>query len=417
VLRRSCLQTLGAAALSATANGLPAQDVPDQSPPGLKDAAARRNIRYGATDELNGQRPAAGYLELFARHCALLAPNLSSPSVWKSPGVHDFSRFQAVLDFARNQGIKLTGAHLLWHETAPAFLQEAGDRDRAQRLAVDHIQFMCKRFAGQVYAWNAINEAIEPRSGRADGLRDSPLLKQFGDGLFDIAFHAAREADPGALLVYNDYAMEMDTPAHEARRRALLGLLESFRKRNLPIDAIGLQTHLQLREFKFQPALYRRFLQEVAGHGVQILITEMDVLDLGAPSEFEPRDAAVADAYRKVLDVALDEKAVTTLVTWGLSDRYTWLRPSHSERFTRPDGLPTRPLPFDEQLKPKPAYWAIVRALEAAPTRPERARQGRRGRNRDQAGRNWSAAQTAGGTRPSSNYGEAAWGVSVGVAL
>jgi endo-1,4-beta-xylanase len=354
---------LGTAAFAAAA---------DEPPPALKDVAARRNIRYGATDELNGQRPAAGYLELFARHCALLAPNLSSPSVWKSADVHDFSRFQAVLDFASDHGIHLTGAHLLWHETAPAFLLEAADRNTAEHLAVEHIQAMCKRFAGQVYSWNVINEAIEPRNGRADGLRDSPLLKQFGDVLFDMAFHAAHEADPSAILVYNDYAMEMDVPAHEARRRALLKLLESWRKRNLPIDAIGLQTHLQWRDFKFEPSRYRSFLRDVAAHGVQIFITEMDVLDHGAPSEIEPRDAAVAEAYRRILDVALDETAVTTLVTWGLSDRYTWLRPSHAARFARPDGLPTRPLPFDDQFQPTPAYWAIVHALEAAPTRPAR---------------------------------------------
>ena len=332
----------------------------------LKDLAAKRGIRYGSTDELNGQKPAEGYLELFAEQCALLAPNLSSRSVWK-PGRHDFSRFQPVLDFAREKRIRLTGAHLLWHLTYPDWMVEAAN---AKQLALEHIRFMCRRFAGQVYSWNVLNEAIEPRYGRPDGLRDSPLFKQFGYELFDFAFHGAREADPNALLVYNDYSMELDTPEHEARRRALLGLLDGFKKRNLPVEAIGLQTHLKLAEFgKFQPALYRRFLQEIAARGLRILITELDVLDVPAPAEIQPRDQAVADVYRKILDAALDERSVETLVTWGISDRYTWLTGRTKPDYARPDGLPGRPLPFDAEFKPKPAYWAIVGALEGAPKR------------------------------------------------
>jgi endo-1,4-beta-xylanase len=363
MLRRTCLRTLGAAACAA----LHAEEAPL---PRLKDVAAKRNIQYGATEELNGQKPVPGYLDLFAGQCALLAPNLSSKSVWKENGDHDFSRFAIPLDFARAHSIRLTGAHLLWHESWPDWMQTVADPAEARRRAVAHIQFMARRFAGSAYSWNVINEAIEPRNGRPDGLRNTPLLKLFGDDLFDIAFRTAREADPAAQLVYNDYAIEMDTPDQAARRRALLGLLESFQKRKTPIDAVGLQTHLWLRNFKFQPELYRRFLKDLASFGVRIFITELDVFDLGAPSDIAARDQAVADAYRRVLEVALDEPAVSTLVTWGLSDRYTWITPRHSPRFAREDGLPSRPLPFDDQFQPKPAFRAIVRALESAPPRP-----------------------------------------------
>ncbi len=155
----------------------------------------------------------------------------------------------------------------------------------------------------------------------------------------------------------------MDTAEHEARRRALVALLDSFQKRKLPIDAIGLQTHMRLDQFRFQPAIYRQFLKDIAARGVKILITELDVLDLGAPSDIPQRDQAVADCYRRILEVALDEKALRAVVTWGLSDRYTWLTPKYSPKFTRSDGLPSRPLPFDEQFQPKPAYHAILKTF------------------------------------------------------
>jgi len=171
------------------------------------------------------------------------------------------------------------------------------------------------------------------------------------------------------VLVYNDYDTEYDSPESEARRRALLQLLDSFLDRRLPIDAIGLQTHIKLERFQFSPTIYRQFLKDIAARGVRILITELDVLDVGAPSDIRQRDQIVADAYKRVLEVALDEKALTAVITWGISDRYTWLNPGRTRSFGRPDGLPGRPLPFDDQFQPKPAYWALLKCLQSAPER------------------------------------------------
>ncbi len=103
--------------------------------------------------------------------------------------------------------------------------------------------------------------------------------------------------------------------------------------------------------------------------GFKIMITELDVLDLNTPSDIAARDQAVADLYRRFLDVALDQPALVTLVTWGLSDRYTWLTARRSPAYARRDGMPARPLPFDDSFLPKPAYFAILAALSHAPQR------------------------------------------------
>jgi endo-1,4-beta-xylanase len=185
----------------------------------------------------------------------------------------------------------------------------------------------------------------------------------------DFAFRAARQANVAPLLVYNDYNMEMDKPQHENRRRALLRLLESFRRDGTPVDAVGLQSHLRLDGSTFDESIYRAFLGEIAAMDFKILITELDVLDLDTPSDIAARDKAVADLYWRFLAVALDQTALISVVTWGLSDRYTWLTAKRDRSYGRADGMPARPLPFDDWYQPKPAYHALLAAFTAAPQR------------------------------------------------
>ncbi len=112
----------------------------------------------------------------------------------------------------------------------------------------------------------------------------------------------------------------------------------------------------------FDPSQYRRFLTKVADRGLAILITEMDVLDDGLPAAIGPRDRGVADVYASYLDTALSVPAVKSLITFGLSDRYTWLQ----EDYPREDGAERRPLPYDSDLAAKPAYHALRRELADA---------------------------------------------------
>jgi endo-1,4-beta-xylanase len=106
-------------------------------------------------------------------------------------------------------------------------------------------------------------------------------------------------------------------------------------------------------------------LSEIASRGLKILITELDVLDDGLPADRRIRDRVVADVYRRYLEATLEESAVDAVITFGLSDRYTWLQ----EDYPRKDGAPRRPLPFSEGLRAKPAYHALEHALETAPPR------------------------------------------------
>jgi endo-1,4-beta-xylanase len=104
--------------------------------------------------------------------------------------------------------------------------------------------------------------------------------------------------------------------------------------------------------------------------GIQIQITELDSTDEFAPASISGRDRCVADEYGRFLETALDEPAVKVLVTWGLSDRHSWIvRGEVGPDASRKDGLPSRPLPFDAAFTRKPAWTAIAQALQNAPSR------------------------------------------------
>ena len=112
-------------------------------------------------------------------------------------------------------------------------------------------------------------------------------------------------------------------------------------------------------------ARHKQFLKQVGDLGLKILVTEMDVHDQKLPADVQARDQAVAAVYYNYLSGMLAEKAVIAVLTWGLCNKYTWLNSRHP----RPDGLPIRPLPFDENMNPTPVWDAIARALDDAPPR------------------------------------------------
>lgn len=355
---------------AATLAGLPAIARAALSPelPSLKQLARAKGLIFGSDSDVTVADQPPQYAALFLSQCELMAPIMTWNYV-SSPDREEIIREDPNVSFAIKNGLKLTGSHFLWYQSLPPWFLAIKDRREAREAALTHIRTMGARYAGQVFSWNVVNEALNPLDGRPDGLRVGPFLEHLGPGIFDAAFRAARAADPHALLAYNDYNMEMDRADHDARRRALLRLLERLRRNGTPIDAVGLQSHLKLDGSRFDANVYRAFLKDIASMGYKILITELDVLDTNAPSAIGPRDEAVGDMYSRFLNVALDEPAVRAVVTWGLCDRYTWLTPASEPSFARADGLPTRPLPFDDALQPKPAFHALVNAFKSAPAR------------------------------------------------
>ena len=376
--RRSLL--LGAAGLAAagvTGAALPAAggSAASGGRTPLYRQAARRGIAYGsstATWQLEDQE----YAQLFAREAGILfteddllwyrlKPTPDSPL--------DFSFGDQIIAFAERHGMLVFGAHLVWDEGFGEGWTEDDlwglERAEARQLLFGTVRAVVRHYRGRVDAWSVANEVTDPEGVR--GLRtDVPWYETIGPSYVAEAFHIAHRQDPDALLVLNEFGFETvnefgDQPG--PRRRATLQVIDKLLADGVPVHALGIQAHLLADRFaqRFNPTAYRRFLDEVADRGLKILITEMDVLDDGLPANIVVRDRAVADVYRRYLEVTLDHHAVKALITFGLSDRYTWLQ----EDRPREDGAARRPLPFDEDLRPKPAYHALSRSLEDAPWR------------------------------------------------
>ncbi len=334
--------------------------------PTLRDVARRAGLLIGSASEIDLAGDPA-YAALIAANCSLFAPNMSWQRMSPTP-TENFAGLDANIGLARQHGLSLTGYHLLWHQRLPDWF-DALDRDAAERAIEEHVAAIGSRFGAQTASWNVVNEAIRPADGMPGGLRRSPLLEKFGTAFFDIAFHAAQRAAPQALRLYNDYDLELNTTDERMRRRALLGLIDELLRRSVPIQAVGLQSHLRTRSFdRFDPAEYRRFLNELAARNLDIFITELDVHDL-ATGDLLSRDNRIADIYARFLDAALSHPRVGAVVFWGLSDQYSWLNDPTRPNYARPDGLPGRPLPFDTELRPKPAFDAIERTMTSAAQR------------------------------------------------
>jgi len=366
ITRRS---VLAAALAEAGMAAAPTGHADAASTPSLKKAAAQIGLRFGSESDVDFRAAAPAYGELFIRHCDLFAPQ----TPWSQTARIQFAREPQWQDpnilFARDHGMPLTGGHLLWHNSTPLWFEQLPSQSAAEQAVASHIAAMTRRYASEAYSWNVVNEALEPRDGRADGLRNSQLLRKLGPDFIARAFSLARQSAPNALLVYNDYGFEFARPDDEARRTALLRLLDRLQSARAPIDAVGLQSHLRLGGATFDPEIYRNFLHEIAGRGLAIVISELDVLDVELTPIVATRDADVAALYTAFLNTALDERAVTALVSWGLVDRYSWLNLQHLPAFARWDRQPVRPLLFDNAFRPKPAFDAVFAALQSAPPR------------------------------------------------
>ena len=337
--------------------------------------ARRRGIAYG-TSAATWQLEDTEYAALFAREAGILftEDDLLWYRLKPTPDAElDFSYGDQIVAFAERHGMAVFGAHLVWDEGFGEGWTEDDlwglERAEARKLLFGTVRAVVRHYRGRVDVWSVANEVTSPEGVR--GLRtDVPWYETIGPSYVAESFHIAHAQDPHALLLLNEFGFETvnqygDQPG--PRRRATLQVLDRLLAQGVPVHGLGIQAHLLADRFaeRFHPASYRRFLDEVADRGLKILITEMDVLDDGLPADVAVRDRGVADVYRRYLDVTLDHPAVKALITFGLSDRYTWLQ----EDLPREDGAARRPLPFDEDLKPKPAYHALAHSLRDAPWR------------------------------------------------
>ena len=284
-------------------------------------------------------------------------------------GVWNWEKADKIANFCRQNGIKLRGHCLCWHSQFAdwMFTDKKGKEVKKEvfyeRLR-EHIHTVVNRYKDVVYAWDVVNEAMAddngggPRWGRFGGQEPSPYrqsrhFRLCGDEFIAKAFQFAREADPNALLFYNDYSC-----VDEGKRERIYNMVKKMKDAGVPIDGIGMQGHYNIyfpSEEQLEKAIVR--FKELVKH---IHITELDIRmnqEMGGQLQFsrgENRPVAgymntmLTDQYSRVFKIFRKHKDVIDCVTfWNLGDRDSWL------------GVNNHPLPFDENYKPKQAYYAI----------------------------------------------------------
>ncbi|KLI63401.1 endo-1,4-beta-xylanase [Aurantiacibacter marinus] len=382
--RRAALAGLAAVPLSACAARMPGPGASEATPAESLDAIAMRGGRRfgsaiastpGNADAGSVQNPR--YTAVIEAECGLVVPEneMKWQAIRPDAQSYDFSRMDSIVAWAQASGQEVRGHTLLWHRPQwfPDWLNNydfgASPASEAARLLTDHIRTVTNRYRGTISSYDVVNEAI-------DHDRNAPietsLSRAMGspEAVIDLAFHTAREQLPEGQLVYNDY-MSWE-PAHLKHCADVLRLLEGMVSRGVPVDALGIQSHIEM--FEIDPATgvgpyaerqWRAFLDEVTGMGLRLLITEFDVKDAALPGDIATRDRKVADYTRRYFDLMLEYDAhLDDILAWGMVDQYNWLQ--YFGNAARPDGLEIRGAPYSSDYQAKPIRDAIAQSLASA---------------------------------------------------
>ena len=311
-------------------------------------------------------------MALFSRHfnSATCENSMKPIETERIQGVLTFDTPDRVVDFVLgNKGAVMRGHCLIWHSQCPDWLTE--DSTQVFKRMKEHIFAVMNHYKGKVYCYDVVNEAIDDGRGF---LRNSQWLRVAGEHFIDSAFVYAHQADPDALLFYNDYGLN-----NPAKREKCYQLVKGMLERGIPIHGIGMQGHYNVNmDYNTVDESLTRF-EEL---GVLIQFTELDIAGggpdrrrqrqqqqdqmaglggysgdggLAAPELTEEQkarqDSLVTEAYKKFFAVVKKhKKSIHTITFWGLADNYSWLN-SRSRQ--------NAPFLFDGEYKAKSAYFAV----------------------------------------------------------
>ncbi len=328
------------------------QQTAAQRPDSLRALAERRALNVGAavSPDLIGSE-----LE-YRRTLGSEFNMLTAENVMKWQPIHpardrySFCPADQLVAYARANGLKIRGHALVWHNQNPSWLTSGNfDRDELLEILRDHIFSVAGRFRGEITEWDVVNEAFE-----GDGsLRDTIWLRGIGPEYIDLAFQWAHAADPSAKLFYNDYSIEV----RNRKSDAVLQLLQGMLQRGIPVHGVGFQAHLGAEAgLRVGKQALLENMRRFGDLGLETNITEFDVR-LRTPAT--PQDlSAQAEVYQDLIQACLEAGSCTSFVMWGFTDKYSWI-----PGFFTGYGAA---LPFDEDYQPKPAYEALIGALQPA---------------------------------------------------
>ncbi|GAA2258977.1 beta-xylanase [Streptomyces ruber] len=325
----------------------------------MRDLAAvlPRPIRMGTALAAGPLLTDSAYRRTAGEEFSMLTPENDFKPQFVQPrrGVFAFAEGDVLVDFAEANRMKVHAHTLVWFEALPAWMRAEMTHGQRRRVMVEHIRAVAGHFRGKVAEWDVVNEPMsdedEDYSNGNRGVRPQLWFEAMGEQYIDIAFHAAREADPHAVLYLNEYGVEEDGP----RWDALYALLIRLKERGVPIDGVGFQDHEYAVGDRTDPEVFRRKVRALAGLGLKARVSEADVLVDEDEEDVQARQLAGK------LAVCGEEPNCTSFSTWGFTDKYG----STADLRHYPPS-PGNALPWDATYEAKPAYWALRDVLDDA---------------------------------------------------
>ncbi|MEU4577861.1 endo-1,4-beta-xylanase [Nonomuraea sp. NPDC023979] len=299
-------------------------------------AAAAQSGRYFGTAITSSKLGEAAYTSIAAREFDMVTAEneMKIDATEPQRGQFNFTQGDRVYNWAVQNGKRVRGHTLAWHSQQPQWMQNLSGSTLRQAM-INHINGVMAHYKGKIYSWDVVNEAYA--DGNSGGRRDSNLQRT-GNDWIEVAFRTARTADPAAKLCYNDYNIENWT---WAKTQGVYNMVRDFKTRGVPIDCVGFQAHFN--SGSPYNSNFRTTLQSFAALGVDVAITELDI------------QGASAATYAAVTQDCLAVPRCVGITVWGVRDIDSWRSGD-------------TPLLFDGNGNKKPAYTAVLNALNGGST-------------------------------------------------
>ncbi|MEU3172078.1 MULTISPECIES: endo-1,4-beta-xylanase [unclassified Streptomyces] len=301
-------------------------------------AAAAQSGRYFGVAVASGRLGDSTYATIANREFnSVTAENeMKIDATEPQRGQFNFTAADRVYNWAVQNGKEVRGHTLAWHSQQPGWMQSLSGNGLRQAM-VGHINGVMAHYKGKIAQWDVVNEAFA--DGSSGARRDSNLQRS-GNDWIELAFRTARAADPSAKLCYNDYNVENWT---WAKTQAMYSMVRDFKQRGVPIDCVGFQSHFN--SGSPYNSNFRTTLQNFAALGVDVAVTELDI------------QGASPTTYANVVNDCLAVERCLGVTVWGVRDSDSW-RSEHT------------PLLFNNDGSKKPAYTAVLNALNGGTTTP-----------------------------------------------
>lgn len=273
-------------------------------------------------------------------------------------GQFTFEEADKLAAFAQENGMKMRGHTLVWHNQTPTWVFQNADgknvtREQLLQRMKEHITTVMQRYKGQIYCWDVVNEAVTDEGPEL--LRETKWLEIIGEDYIEKAFEFAHMADPDALLFYNDY-----NESNPQKREKIYKLVKTLVDKDVPIHGVGLQAHWNLVNPNLEDI--RTAIERYASLGLKLHLTELDVsvfnhedkrTDLTSPT---PEMLELqTERYHQVFQLLREyQDSITSVTFWGAADDYSWLSDFPVK------GRKNWPFLFDENHQPKDSFWKVV---------------------------------------------------------